>query len=110
MKKFLLSCALMLSLILSVTVNAYEICKLDGGNVEVQSEYQSGDKYIVNVLNDSNENAIVTVNIKFKINGKIAVNKATEISLRLQSTKIEVPIPSGATEVEVTSITGTKCK
>ncbi|GHT34595.1 hypothetical protein FACS189434_11040 [Bacteroidia bacterium] len=95
----------------------------DGSTVEVQSCYLSGDKVIVNVINDSKDIAAnvtvsVTVTYKFGTLTKTESYQGRNIALARVSTPIEIPVntewsaDSRYTVYSATanSVSGTKCK
>ncbi len=95
----------------------------DGSTVEVKSCYLSGDRVIVNVINDSKDiaaNVTVMVEVAYKCGTARRTQNYSgrEISLAGVSTKIEIPINKTfssndcfiADSVIATSVSGNKCK
>ena len=111
MKKIIKSAIIAILMFLPVCINAQVICKVPGGNVEIQSEYKSNEGYVENVMNDSStDSANVRITISYKVGKETRTSTGSGIALRSRTTKIVVPCASDATDIQITSISGTKCE
>jgi hypothetical protein len=124
MKKVFLILATMFCIGMSANAQSCAISGAeDESTVEVQSCYLSGDKVIVNVINDSKDIAAnvtvsVTVTYKFGTLTKTENYSGKNIALARISTSIEIPVSKElsadtrftAYSVTATSVSGTKCK
>lgn len=111
MKKLFLVFTL-LTILIPISLKADTICKIGGpggGNVEIQSERLEGSTYKVSVMNDGDVNANVYIDIEYKVGKEVRTSSGAGIARSLQTTVINVPCSSEATDIKVTAIRGTRC-
>lgn len=113
-KKFFLVALFAIVMILPTAIKAGDvICKLPGGNVEIQSEYMDEDCYVVTVMNDSDtDNANIEITIEYTIsNSKDKKNASVRgIAYKATTTPFTIKCDPQATNIKITSIKGTKCQ
>lgn len=93
-----------------ISLSAHLICKVqDGGNVEIQSERLEGNTYVVSVMNDGEVNANIYIDIEYKVGKDKKISSGAGIARSLQTSIINIPCNSEATDIKVIAIRGTRC-